>query len=186
MLEEEASMDDGSLFDGSSGTGAGPEGERRDESRDCRGVEHQSIVRVEMDEARAGNRLIGPGSGRRLQATDAVGRLRRVAASADRLGAVYAAGSGGGTGRAGDQDPSEGRVGVRSRRGLELQKKRRCPRSRRALTWRESVRGGRPIRGGSTPPAWCSSTRVCCRETEGVQHELSSFVKLRERWGRAP
>ena len=36
------------------------------------------------------------------------------------------------------------------------------------------------------PRAWCSSTRVCCRETEGVQHELEPFVKLRERWGRAP
>jgi hypothetical protein len=33
---------------------------------------------------------------------------------------------------------------------------------------------------------WCLSTRVCCRETEGVQHELRPFVKLRERWGRAP
>src|ERR1700722_855415 len=33
-------------------------------------------------------------------------------------GAVYAAGSGRGAGRARDQDPSEGRVGVRSRRGL--------------------------------------------------------------------
>src|SRR5216684_3501713 len=107
----------------------------------------------------ARDRLVGPGSGRRLQATDAVGRLHRVAAGADRLGAVYAAGSGGGAGRARDQDPSEGRVGVRSRRGLELQKKRHCSRSRRALTWRESVRGGKPIRGGSTPPAWCSSTR---------------------------
>jgi putative transposase len=28
-----------------------------------------------MDEAQAGNRLVGPGSGRRLQATDAGGRL---------------------------------------------------------------------------------------------------------------
>src|SRR5712672_318272 len=54
----------------------------------------------------ARDRLVGPGSGRRLQATDAVGRLRRVAAGADRLGAVYAAGSGGGVGRARDQDPS--------------------------------------------------------------------------------
>jgi hypothetical protein len=28
--------------------------------------------------------------------------------------------------------------------------------------------------------------RVCRRETEGVQHGLEPFVKLRERWGRAP
>jgi len=80
-----------------------------------------------MDEAQAGDRLFGPGSGRRLQATDAIGRLRRVAAGADRLGAVYAAGAGGGVGRARDKDPSEGRVGVRSRRGLELQKKTTLP-----------------------------------------------------------
>jgi transposase len=33
---------------------------------------------------------------------------------------------------------------------------------------------------------WCLSMRVCCRETEGVQHGLEPFVKLRERWGRAP
>ena len=36
------------------------------------------------------------------------------------------------------------------------------------------------------PPAWYSSTRVCCRAAEGVQHELKPFVKLRERWGQAP
>ena len=28
--------------------------------------------------------------------------------------------------------------------------------------------------------------KVCCRAAEGVQHELKPFVKLRERWGRAP
>ena len=28
--------------------------------------------------------------------------------------------------------------------------------------------------------------RVCRRETEGVQHGLEPFVKLRERWGGPP
>jgi putative transposase len=48
-----------------------------------------------------------------------------------------------------------GGVGVRSRRGPELQKKRCWPRNRRVLTWRESGRGGRPIRVGSRPRSLC-------------------------------
>jgi hypothetical protein len=51
---------------------------------------------------------------------------------------------------------------------------------------RAGVRSGCAIAIGSIRRAWCSSTRVCCRETEGVQHGLEPFVKLRERWGRAP
>ena len=35
--------------------------------------------------------------------------------------------------------------------GLSFKKNRCCPRSRRALTWRESGRDGRPIRAGSRP-----------------------------------
>src|SRR5476649_1641900 len=46
-----------------------------------------------------------------------------------------------------------------SRRGAELQKKLCCPRSRHALTWRAGARAGRPIRAGSPPRGWCSSTR---------------------------
>lgn len=73
--------------------------------------------------------------------------------------AVHTARLVGRTGRTGDQDASAGGVGVRSRRGPELQKKRCWPRNRRVLTWRESGRDGRPIRAGSRPRSLCSSTR---------------------------
>jgi transposase len=62
-------------------------------------------------------------------------------------------------GRAGDQHASPGGMGVRSRRGPELQKKRCWPRNRRVLTSRASGRDGRPIRAGSRPRGSCSSTR---------------------------
>ena len=52
--------------------------------------------------------------------------------------------------------------------------------------WRAGRHSGCDTATGSTPHAWSSSMKVCRRETEGVQHGLEPFVKLRERWGRAP
>ena len=65
----------------------------------------------------------------------------------------------------GDQDPSAGRVGVRSRRGLELQKKPCCPRSRYDLMWPASERAGRSIRAGSPRLGSCSSMKHGSRPT---------------------
>src|SRR5215813_478209 len=80
-----------------------------------------------MGPAPAGNRFSGSGSDRRLQASDPVGRARSMAARADRLRSLHAARPDSGTGRAGDQDPSAGGVGLRPRRGVELQKKTLLP-----------------------------------------------------------
>ena len=45
--------------------------------------------------------------------------------------------------------------------------KKNCwPRNRRVLTWRESGRDGRPIRAGSRPRGWCSSTRPALGEDQ--------------------
>ncbi|MCA6119962.1 transposase [Bradyrhizobium sp. WSM 1738] len=55
-----------------------------------------------------------------------------------------------------------------------------------APTRRVGAPSGQSIKVASKLSVWSSSTRVCCRATEGVQHELKPIVKLRERWGPAP
>jgi hypothetical protein len=60
MLGLEASMDDGFLFFGPSGTSAGPQGGGRDEPRDCSGVADQPVVRRQVDEAQARDGLRWP------------------------------------------------------------------------------------------------------------------------------
>jgi hypothetical protein len=145
MLVKEASMDDGSLFNGPSGTGAGAEGCGPDQPRDRICADDQSLVRVEMDEAQSRDRLCGSGSSWWLQAPHALGRMCAVAARTGCLWTGHSAGPDSGASRTRDQDPAAGSVGLPSRRGPELQKKRCCPRSRCGRTWRENARSGRLI-----------------------------------------
>jgi hypothetical protein len=58
-------------------------------------------------------------------------------------------------------------------RETQLQKKPCSPASKIARTSRVGVSSGKNIRPGSRLSAWSSSMRVCCRDTEGVQHELT-------------
>ena len=58
--------------------------------------------------------------------------------------------------------------------------------SRSERTWPAPAGAGYASKGCLIRPILSSSMRVCRRETEGVQHGLEPFVKLRERWGRAP
>ncbi len=97
---------------------------------------------------RARDGLFGARPDRRLQAADAVGRLRPVAARADRLWTVHAARPGGRAGRAGDQDPPHGRSGCSSTPRGSASKKTLLPEEQ---TRPDVARKTGPVEGVSGP-----------------------------------
>jgi len=156
-------MDDGPPYSMTFGNGAVPKATGETNREDCRCVEHQSLgVSKWRSASRRPSRLPRPGRGYnhgRCPATAC------VPAGADRGSGPFTLRCWRGFGRRGIKPIRRRLVFVFITRGLGFKKNGAARGARRAPAWRESVRGGRPIRGGSTPSRLGSSPRPGSKPT---------------------
>jgi len=131
MLEE-VSVDDSTVFSRPAGAGDGAQGGGRDPPRDRRALQISPSCISEVGGAQAADWLAVSRPDRRIQAANAF-KVTAPSGCRERIGSgpFTLRGLAAELAERGNQDASAGGVGVRSRRGPELQKKLCCPRNRR-------------------------------------------------------